>query len=83
MAERHIGFVKQLIRCLMLERHLEKGSWPSLLQEITFYCNNLNNASSKISPHILPFGLQPRSPIDMLISTANTPTKLQGQLKQR
>ena len=62
--------------CLMLERHLEKGSWPSLLQEITFYCNHLDNASSKIFPHMLPFGRQPISPINMLISTVNTPTKV-------
>ena len=31
-----------------------------------------------ISPPMLPFGLQPRSPIDMLISTGNTPTKVTG-----
>ena len=79
MAERHIGFVKRVIRCLMLERHIEKGSWPSLLQEITFYGNNLDNASNKISPPMLAFGRQPRSPIDMLMSTGNTQQKLQDQ----
>ena len=63
MAERHIGFVKQVIRCLILERDLEKGSWPSVLPEVTFYCNSLDNASSKVSPHMLAFGRQPRSPI--------------------
>ena len=67
---------------MMLERHLEKGSWPSLLQEITFYCNNLDNTSRKISPHMLPFGRQPRSPIDMLISSGNTPTKVTGSASQ-
>ena len=72
MAERHIGFVKQTIRCLMLERDLEKGSWPSLLPEATFYCNNLDNASSKVSPHMLAFGRQPRAPIDMLITADNS-----------
>ena len=82
MTERHIGFVKQVIRCLMLERHLEKGSWPSLFQEITFYCNNLDNASSKISPHMLAFGRQQRSPFDMLISTGNTPIKVTGLASQ-
>ena len=66
----------------MLERHLEKGSWPSLLQEITFYGNNLDNASSKISPLMLAFGRQPRSPIDMLITTGNTPTKVTGSSSQ-
>ena len=72
MAERHIGFVKQVIRCLMLERNLEKGSWPSLLPEVTFYCNNLDNASTKISPHLMTFGRQPRTPLDMLIAHAPT-----------
>ena len=70
MAERHIGFVKQVIRCLILERDLEKGSWPSVLPEVTFYCNSLDNASSKVSPHMLAFDRQPRSPIDALITTS-------------
>ena len=35
MPERHIGFVKQVIICLMLERNIEKGSWRSLLPEVT------------------------------------------------
>ena len=74
MAERHIGFVKQVMRCLLLERNLEKGSWPSLLPEVSFYCNNLDNSSSKISPHLLTFGRQPRAPIDMLISSNETGT---------
>ena len=82
MTERHVDFVNQVIRCLMLERYLEKGCWPSLLQEITFYCNYLDNASSKISPHMLAFGRQPRAPIDMLISTGNTPTKVTGSSSQ-
>ena len=83
MTERHVDFVKQVIRCLMLELHLEKGSWSSLLQEITFYCNNLDNTSSKIlSPHIMPFGRQPRSPIDMLISTGDILTKVTGSSSQ-
>ena len=83
MTERHVDFVNQVIRCLMLERHLEKGSWPSLLQEITFYCNNLDNTSSKIlSPHMLAFGRQPRAPIDMRISTGNVPTKVTGSSSQ-
>ena len=36
MAERQIGHVKQVIRCLLMERSLEEGSWPTLLPEVTF-----------------------------------------------
>ena len=66
----------------MLESHLEKGSWPSLLQEITFYGNNLDNARGKISLPMFPFDHQPRSPINMLISTGHTPTKVTGSASQ-
>ena len=39
MAERNIGFVKQVTLCLMLDRQLPKGSWPALLSEVAFHCN--------------------------------------------
>ena len=39
MAERNIGMVKQVIRCLQLDRRLLKGSWPSLLTEAPFHFN--------------------------------------------
>ena len=64
LAERSIGWVKQVARCLMADRHLNKGSWPSLLPEITFYCNNVENESTKYSPHMLCYGRQPTSPLD-------------------
>ena len=35
MAERNIGMVKQVIRCLQLDRRLSKESWPSLLTEVS------------------------------------------------
>ena len=65
MAERNVGFVKQVILCLMLDRQLKKGSWPSLLKEASFHCNTMSNASSKVSPFELTYGRQPRSPVDM------------------
>ena len=65
MAERNIGFIKQVIMCLMLDRQLDKGSWPALLSEASFYCNCMPNASSKVSPYELTYGRQPRSPIDI------------------
>ena len=51
---------------------LRKGLLAVILPEVTFYCNHLDNASIKISPHMLAFGRQPSSPIDMLITTGNT-----------
>ena len=64
LAERNIGFVKQLMLCLMLDRQLPKGSLPALLAKVAFHCNCLQNASSKFSPFLLTYGRQPRSPID-------------------
>ena len=65
MAERNVGFVKQVILCLMLDRKLKKGSWLSLLKEASFHCNTMSNASSKVSPFELTYGRLPRSPVDM------------------
>ena len=39
MSERNIGLVKQVIRCLQLDRQLPKGSWPGLLTEESFHIN--------------------------------------------
>ena len=65
MADRNIGMVKQVIRCLQMDRNLPKDSWPSLLTEVSFHCNAMNNATTGISPHMLAYGQQPRSPMDI------------------
>ena len=64
MAERNIGLVKQVIRCLIMERQLQKGRWPSILTEVSFHIYNMENATSRISPRLLTFGREPRSPLD-------------------
>ena len=64
MAERNVGLVKQVIRCLQLDRQLAKGSWPGLLTEISFHINSMENATTRISPHSLHLGREPRSPLD-------------------
>ena len=69
LAERSIGIVKQVARCLTLDRNLSKGSWPSLLPEITFYCNNIENSSTKFSAQLLMTGRQPISPVDAMLAT--------------
>ena len=69
MAERNIGMVKQVIRCLQLDRSLPKGSWPSLLTEVSFHCNGMENTTSRTSPHMLTHGHQPKSPMDAWCET--------------
>ena len=64
MAERNVGLVKQLIRYLQLDRQLAKGSWPGLLTEVSFHINGMENATSRVSPHLLHLGREPRSPLD-------------------
>ena len=68
LAERSIGLVKQVARCLTIERNLDKDAWPSILTEVTFYCNNIENSSTKLSAHLLSTGRQPTSPIDAWIA---------------
>ena len=69
LAERSIGLIKQVARCLTLDRNLEKGAWPTLLPEVTFYCNNIENSSTKFSAQLLNTGRQPTSPINAWIET--------------
>ena len=64
MAERNVELVKQVIRCLQLDRQLAKGSWPGLLTEVSFHINSMENATSRISPHLLHLGKEPHSPLD-------------------
>ena len=64
MSERNIGLVKQVIRCLQLDRQLPKGSWSGLLAEVSFHINNMENATSRVSPHLLHLGRESLSPLD-------------------
>ena len=64
MAERHIGLVKLVIRCLQADRHLPKASWPGLLTKVSFHINGMKNGTSRQSPHILTFGRESYSPLD-------------------
>ena len=67
MAERMIGTVKQIMRCLLEERQLPKSGWPSLLPEVQFTCNYLRNQSTGLSPHQLVFGRILRGPLEALL----------------
>ena len=61
-AERSIGAVKQTLRCLLLDRKMEQASQPALLPEVSFLLNSVSNASTKLSPHLLTYGREPRAP---------------------
>ena len=65
MVERNVGSVKQVIRCLLMEREMGKESWPSVLSEVSFVLNNVRNSTTKISPHMITYGRQPRVPTDL------------------
>ena len=68
MVERTIGLAKQVARCLTLERHLFKYSWPEILPEVSFNCNNAENATTGFSSRLLMMGRQPLYPIDAMIA---------------
>ena len=72
LAERCIGLVKQVARCLTLDRILEKDAWPELLTEVTFYCNSMENSSTGFSAQLLHTGRQPTSPIDAWITSCKS-----------
>ena len=86
LVERTIGLVKQVARCLTLDRHLNKEAWPEILPEVSFYCNNTENATTKFSPHFLMTGRQPLSPIDAMIakrgSLTGSPTQYGERLQE-
>ena len=65
MAERNIGTAKQVIRSLLMEREMEKGAWPSVLPEASFLMNNVKNTTTRMSPHMITFGRQPRALTDL------------------
>ena len=67
MVERSIGLVKQVDRCLTLDRNLPKESWPDIFPAVAFYCNSTENVSTGYSTQLLMTGRQPLSPIEIAI----------------
>ena len=76
LVERSIGLVKQVARCLTLDRQLPKESWPDILPEVAFYCNNAENSSTKFSAQLLMTGRQPLSPIDAMLTRKDGTSEL-------
>ena len=66
-AERAIGRVKQVMRCLLADRNMPKTHWPLLLSEISFVSNSLPSANTTVSPQELTYGHILRSPLDAQI----------------
>ena len=51
---------------------MEKGAWVSVLPEVSFLMNNVRNTTTKVSPHMITFGRQPRAPTDLTSTNAGT-----------
>ena len=66
-AERAIGKIKQIMRCLLADRSMPKTHWPLLLNEISFISNSLPSASTTVSPQELTYGHILRSPLEAQI----------------
>ena len=59
-AERGVQTVKQVMRCMLEDRNLEKDAWPSILQETSYELNSMPNASTGYSPFRITYGTEPR-----------------------
>ena len=80
MAERNIGLVKQVIRCLLTDRKLSKGSWPGVLTEVSFHINSMDNATTRLSTHLFHFGREPASSLYLWCSNLGvSERKCQGE----
>ena len=58
-AERGIQTVKQVMRCTLEDRCIEKDDWPSILQEVSYNLNCLPNSSTGYSPFTIMYGIEP------------------------
>ncbi|KAI6648332.1 hypothetical protein LOD99_12141 [Oopsacas minuta] len=67
LAERSIGTVKQVMRCLLADRKLRKADWPLLLNEVSFTYNSLRNSSTGLSPNEIFYGEKLRNSLDLNI----------------
>ena len=52
--------VKQVMRCMLEDRNLEKDTWPSILLETSYEINSMPNASIGYSPSRIMYGVEPR-----------------------
>ena len=55
-AERGIRNVKQIMRCLLSERNIEKNDWHLLLPEVNYLINTTPRSSTKFAPYKVFYG---------------------------
>ena len=60
--ERGVQSVKQVMRCLLEDRGIEKDDWPSILQEVSYNLNCLSSSSTGYLPYTVMYGVKPMSP---------------------
>ena len=65
-AERSVETFKQVMRCMLEERHINETDWVTLVQEVTFSCISYTNASTSNSPHEVMYGVHLRSRVDAI-----------------
>ena len=72
LAERCVQSAKQLLRCMLAERHMKKTDWPKVMKEASFALNRMQNSSTRLSPHEIMYGTKLNSPYPTLLSTVET-----------
>ena len=76
-------FNRSLISLLTTLEPSQKGHWPKLLPELTYFYNSTPHATTGLSPYALMFGQEPRLPIDLALGTFPTPrSRSEEQLKE-
>ena len=61
-SERGIQAVKQIMRCMLQEKEVEKDSWPTLLPQVGDIMNSMPNISTGFTPFRIMYGVDPRQP---------------------
>ena len=73
-AERGVQPVKQVMRCMLENRNLEKNTWPSILQETSYEINSMPSTSNGYSPFRVTYGRDLRQLAKSKLLLQNKPT---------
>ena len=66
-AERNIRNVKEMLRCVLLDRKLSPSKWRQVLPELVFALNCSMSSAIKCLPYKVVFGRDPVLPIDVYL----------------
>lgn len=69
LAERCVQAAKQLLRCLLVERQMRQTDWPAVMKEVGFLFNSTVNASTKMTPQEVMYGVKLRSPFSSVLTS--------------